>query len=291
MDSITTDSPESGQFQGMDEAALDSFLDQNEAKPEPQSNAVPQAPTQPGPTVNPSPPQQTNDEKMAALERKLEAFSKEAGQARALQSRIAQLENARTQAQAQKTAPTQDPNLTPEQRQAQSEFEAYLEARLEKMTMDKYGKLIEMGNRNLAESQQAEEVGKYREGLVGLCKEFEIPFDEVNPIMVKIVNETVAAKDSGDEQATARLARILGTGGENYLFTLAAREREKQVQGQAQSFQQGKADSARAASQTMRSTTQVQSTGGKKLADMSPEEMAKLPEAELDKLMDGAGIR
>jgi hypothetical protein len=217
------------------------------------------------------------------MEKRLEAFSKEAGQARALQSRIAQLENARQQAQ---QAPQTNSNLTPDQ-QAQANLKAFvLEA-----FKEKYGNLLTFGEQQIQQAKEYEEVTNYRADLVDLAKEFDVPFQEVNPIMVDIVTKLDAARQSGDPVATAQLARILGNGGQNYLFTLAVREREKQVQGQAQQFQQGKAKVAQAASQTMRSTTQVPASNEKSLDQLTPGDVSKMSETEIDELLDQAGVR
>lgn len=268
---ISSDMPEASNFEGMTEQEIDAQLDEAEAGNEsapaqqaPTDGPSANAPTATAPTVNPL------EEKIAALEKQLTAISKESGQARALQSKLAQLEN---RLKAQDTPPT-----SPEQQEAEKQLNSYLE----KFIQGKYGPMIQG-----FEAQQ--ENAAYKGAVSELCEEMGIPFEEVNPLMAKLLDADMKAYQSGDEAAWARIERALDPkSGPGYLLMRGITERSKQVQTEAANFQTTKQKTALNASKTVRGTSPVPSVS-KNLDEMSQRELDALPESELDKLLAASG--
>ena len=264
---ISSDMPGTEELQGMTEQEIDAQLDQAEAGDESapaQQTIQEKSPSATEPTANPL------ETKIAALEKQLTAFSKESGQARALQSRLAQLEN---KLKASNETPT-----SPEQQQAQDQLNQYLS----KFIQDKYGPMIQG-----FEAQQ--ENAAYKSNVSELCNEMGVPFADVNPIMAKILDADMKAYQAGDEGAWARIERALDQkSGPHYLLMRGMSELSKQVQTKAQNFQSSKTNAAVKASKTVRGSIPPQQ-GSKSLDDMSPKELEKLSEAELDSLLSASG--
>jgi hypothetical protein len=269
---ISSDAPEAVNFDSMTEQELDAQLDQaeagNESAPAQQANQE-AGPSAIAPTATAQAPNPL-EEKIAALEKQLTAISKESGQARALQSKIAQLEN---RLKANDTPPT-----SPEQLDAQKQLNDYIH----KAIQEKYGPMIQG-----FEVQQ--ENAAYKATVSELCEEMGIPFEDVNPIMAKILDADMKAYQAGDQQAWARIERALDPkAGPGYLLMRGMSERSKQVQTQAASFQTTKQNAAVNASKTVRTSNPVQSVQ-KNLDEMSPKELEGLSEEQLDKLIESSG--
>ena len=298
---LDTSAAEAAPFANLEESAIDAMLDANDLEKagQPAAPANPQqaAPQQVQPRTSqefvPAPSAQpTAEEKLIAMEKRVEAMAREAGQNRATQAKLAELEKIIKQSQqtAQQAAAPNN-NLTPEQREAQKNFAQYVKQAAQELIDEKYGNIIKFAEANQASEQQQAETREYIGGFSKLCEEFGIPTDEVRKSASDLVNATKAASDAGDQAASARLAQILGPGGQSYLFALALREREKGLQAQGAQFQQSITAKAAAAAQTVRSGARPSVNVSKKLADMSPQEMEKLTEAEIDAKLDEEKIR
>jgi hypothetical protein len=278
---ISSATPEAAEFQGMDEAAIDAQLDAIEGKAEtsaevkPQdSNAEPKV--KEGPAEKPAEPSPW-EAKIAELEKRLTATSKETGQIRAMNARLDKL---------QSMTQTQKEQLTPEQQTQQQAFEAYLKRQIEAYATEKYGPL-------LTDAQQAREVQAYGEDFKSLVNETGLNFDDVKGIASKIVQEITKLAANGDESAIAKRDMILNHqgGGHQYLLNLTMAEHYKQIAAKGQQFADGKSQAAQAASRTMLKGGNVQSGGKKSLAEMTQAEMAKLSEKDIDAALDEAGVR
>ena len=297
---ISSAAPEAIAFDGMTEDAIDKALDADAAEragaPEPKPTASSAAP---GPSPQGTPAAQAlPEDKVSALEKRLEALAKESGQGRALQSRLDRMEALLKQSQ--QTAPqVNQANLPPEQQAAQQQLRAFLRQEFNSLIGEdeKLKALVEFGNQNMEQQQMVQQVTEYRQGLERLAQRFDVPFGNasdptsLNAISSKIVSDLDAKVRAGDEAADAEMKFILAPGGYAYLFTLASREHDNVAKSQAVTFQENKTAEGARASQTVRSTQQANSQSKKSLADMSTHEISQLSETEIDAELDKAGVR
>ena len=288
-------------FEGKSEAELDALLDANEMEtadqsqsPANQKGAAKGSPQQAsGLSQEGTPAVGSSEEKYAALEKQLRNVQKELGQSRAVQQRMAQLEQLlqRGQQAQQRAEPKAgEKPLTAEQQAA----EAYIAQRIDQYIKSQLGDLVDFGRAQMAAGVEMQANEKYLGGLNNLCNEFGVDLKgDMQPILKNIVDKVMEEVSGGIEGAQQKLDRILGPGGESYLFALGMKERNATLSNQAQTFAQTQTSKAQKASQTLKPVSTVGNQSKRKLDDYAGKEseLGKMDEKEIDALLDEAGIR
>ena len=220
--------------------------------------------------------------KLSILENTISNMNRESGAYRALQSKVAKLENALQQ----RSATSQGP-LSPEQQAQEAqrqEAEKFLRDFLRTELETNYGHII-------GPIQRQQFVSSVQERCTAMGMEFE----ELNPIFGKIINSDIALAKSGDEEAVGRLDRIMKEGDSTELMLRAVLERSKALQAQGAQVQQRQQVAASKGGRAVKPNGAKPSDGGKRtLADvenMSEEDREKMSLEELEALIPKQGRR
>lgn len=244
---LSSDMPGTEEFEGMSEEEIGAELPeqgapgsersseqrQSEQKPAAQSNRQGQAQAEKvaeSAQLEPKASDSTKvlETKIEMLERTLQNMSRENRGYQALQSKVDRLENElKTRAAAPKIP------LTPEQQkqaEADAQAENYLDAFLEKKGLisraqleKDYGHIIQAYERQENEQSQVAIKGSVEE----LCKQMDVPFEEMNSIFGKLINQDVEAAKNGDQAANARLDRLMKSKDPHELMFRAMSERNQ----------------------------------------------------------------
>lgn len=219
-------------------------------------------------------------DKIEALESVTKNINRESLAFRMLQSRLDKLEKAATEkGSAPKTA------ASPEEEQLQAQQEA----------ADKFirERAQEENKKGLAEFEKKYEFilkplkdQLLHTDLKKACSDAKLPWEEMDPLIGKIISEDDAAAKAGDQGAVARMSKLLADRDITSVMYRALLARASQIQSKGAEVQKVEAKTAAKGGRMVSTTNnrQSQQATSKKLEDMSPEEIENLAETDLDAL-------